>query len=119
MGYQQLYKKAQNEISRLRELIEINKQVMENLLLQNKESEEKYKDEIIILNKIISDHHKLHTEEVQDLKERLEHTKDALEMKEYLLQEKENKWKEFEDVVVSFASNHPDLQEELCQIDYL
>ncbi|CAI2374610.1 unnamed protein product [Moneuplotes crassus] len=119
MEYQQLYKKACEEISRLQENVSINKQVIENLVLQLRETDEKCQNEIMILNKIISDHHKLHNAEVGDLKEQLADTKDALEMKEYLLQEKENKWKEFEDVIVSYANQHPDLQEKLSQIDYL
>lgn len=119
MEYQHLYKKAWTDIVNLQENVQLYKQMLNNLVNQQKEEEEKYKDEILILNKIISDHHQLHTEEVEDLKEQLAHTKDALEMKEYLLQEKENKWKEFEDVIVAYAEDHEDLVDKLAEIDYL
>lgn len=116
---QQLYTEASSEISMLRHNLKVNKDLMASLISQHQESEDKLNGEILILKKIISDHKRLHQDEVNDLKEQLTHTKDALEMKEYLLQEKENKWKEFEAVVAEYAGDHDSLIDKLGDIDYL
>lgn len=119
VDYEKLYKSALEEIQNLKDNLKINKQILEEMSTMELKLEQKQKDEILILNQIISKNQLQSARDLKELEEEVEYLRNSLEEKEYDLQLKEHRWGQVEQYILEHAREDTKLQEKLNEIRFL
>ena len=99
--FQSLVRELESQIKQLRN---------ENDLINTK---------LLIQSQVSLDTGEEYESKIKELNERIAYLQQKYEEKESLLQFKEKKWSDFEEVVIKFVRKDPTLLDDFCSINYL